>query len=507
MTNDQKGKAVAGAGPPLDIGHWALGILKLSPPMPSSRVCRIVTAVVALAVCLMNAAAGAHAGETTAAATGPVPTYSLEECVAIALRDSPDAIAAARQLDAARAGVISARAGFLPSVSANGNYLRREARFATDAAQDPNRRPDDYNLSARVTQNVYSSGRVRAQVDISKRSTVTSEMAYKATLETVALATRTAFFQVLFAEGNVGVRREAVSLLERQLTDERGRFNAGQVSQVNVQRVEVNVANERPGLFQAQADIATAYLALAQAMGVPYPPGSTRAPFRVRGSLETMPVPPSLDVALRRAEVQRPELAARRLEVDNANRQITVDKATTRPQVSVFAGYDVFSEPNILATKDTYNGYTVGVNASWQVFDGGATLGRVRAGRARVLAAVEQLRQQRLAVQAEVRLAYESLTQARNVLRAVEGNVGLARESLGLINTNLGIGLASQLEVLQGRLDLTRSQITRLSALFSYRVALARLERAMGDTAPAGLPTVSDGRFKLNNRETTRYKK
>ncbi len=455
---------------------------------------------VTLLAFLLGAAPGARAGET-AAPGGATPVYSLEDCVRIAQRDNPDAIAAARQVDAARGGVTSAQAGFLPQVGASGNYLRREARFASEASQDPNRRPDDYSLSARVTQNLYSAGRVRAQVDIAKRSTLAAEMAYKAALETVALAARTAALQVLLAEANLGVRQEGVDILGRQLESARGQFNAGQVPQINVSRVEVNVANERPALYQTQSEIAQAYLALAQAMGVAYPPGSTRPPFRVRGSLETMPAPPSLDVALHRAEVQRPELASRRLELDNANRQITVDKAATRPRVDVFAGYDVFSEPSLSATRDYYNGYTVGVQGAWQVFDGGATLGRVRADRARVLAAAEGLRQQRLTVQAEVRLAYEAIDQARATLRAVEGNVGLARESLGLVNTNVGVGLASQLEVLQSRLDLTRAQTTRLAALFGYRLALARLDRAMGETAPSGLPTVSGGEFKPRRGE------
>ena len=464
--------------------------------MLPSRIRRI--AALAFTVVLLGSVApvaNCWAGEATA--PGETAIYSLEDCVRVALRDNPDALVAARQLDAARAGITTAQAGFLPSVSANGNYLRREAHFASEAAQDPTRRPDDYSLSARVSQNLYSAGRVRAQVDISKRTTLGAEMTYKAALETVALATRTAFFQVLYAESNLGVRREAVDILNHQLGDARGQFNAGQVPQINVQRVEVNVANERPSFYQAQAEITTAYIALAQAMGVPFPPGRTRPPFRVRGSLETMPVPPALDLALHRAETQRPELAARRLDVDNANRQITVEKAATRPRVDVFAGYDLFSEPSTLATKDSYNGYTVGVQGSWQIFDGGATLGRVRAGRARVLAAAEQLRQQRLSVQADVRLAYEAIVQARETLRAVEGNVNLARESLGLITTNVGIGLASQLELLQSRLDLTRSQNTRLSALLAYRVAIARPDRAMGDTAPAGLTTVSGAEFRL----------
>ncbi len=442
---------------------------------------------VVFGVCLLAAAAAvaARAGESAVLVAEVSGVLTLDDCLRIAHERNPDILIAAKQLDIARAGITTAKAGIYPSLGANGTFLKREAEFATGVSGDQNRRDKDYNLSARLTQNVFSSGRVRAQIDIAKKGLAVQSLNYQASVETVMQNVRIAFYQTLLAEATVPVRQQAVSLLAGQVRDEEGRLAAGTVSQVNVSRARVSMANEEPALIQARDDLRTSYIALAQLLGVEMRPGELRPAFRIRDGLEGLPAHPDLGECLRRAEAQRPELLARKIELESAQRQITVEKSNTRPRLDVFAGYDVFSEPSTLSKNDSYSGYTIGVSGSWQVFDGGATLGRVRAQRARVLATGDQLRQTRLQVQSEVRIAFESLLQAERTLATQGGNAQLAEETLRLLTTNVTAGLTSQLDLLQGRLDLTRAQITRLGALFAYHSAQARLLRAMGEAAPA----------------------
>jgi len=449
------------------------------------------------AACCLPAPAVLRAGATTTTTTTTTTTaareisgvLSLDDCIRLARERNPDILAAAKQLDIAQAGVTTAKAGIYPSLGTNGTYLKRESSFATGLAQDVNRRTEDYTASARLTQNVFSSGRVRAQIDIAKKNVAIQALNYQNTVENVVINLRTQFLQILLAEATVPVRQQALDLLSQQVRDEVGRVSAGTVGQINVSRARVNRANEEPALFQAQDDLRNAYVSLAQTLGVEMRPGETRPPFRIRGSLDSRPTHPKLEECLRRAEAQRPEILARKIELEAAQRQIVVEKSATRPRVDVFAGYDVFSEPSTLATRSYYDGYTIGVQGSWQVFDGLATVGRVRQDRARVLVIGDNLRQARLQAQADVRTAFEGIVQAERTLAALAGNDQAARENLRLITTNVSAGLSSQLDLLQSRLDFTRAQTSRLGALFQYHVSLARLARAMGEAAPAGALT------------------
>src|SRR5437588_8667709 len=52
-----------------------------------------------------------------------LPTYSVDEAVALAKKHNPEIAMAAKQVEAARGGVIEARSGSLPSVISTG-FLR-----------------------------------------------------------------------------------------------------------------------------------------------------------------------------------------------------------------------------------------------------------------------------------------------------------------------------------------------------------------------------------------------
>lgn len=413
------------------------------------------------------------------------PIRSLADCEAVARQQNPDVQIARRQLDQAQAQVTIARAGHLPVVGANGYLQRRERQLRTSGGANPDVRAEDYTLTAGVSQNLYSSGAVSGRVAIARLGVQVAQENLRTAEAAAVLSVRLAFQQVLAAESAVAIRREAIDLLQQQVDDQEGRLKAGTVSSLNVTRARVTLANERPAVSDAEREYTTARLQLAQAMGVQLGAGQLTPGFRVRGSLEAGAAPPTLATALAQAKAQRSELAARRWELEAAERAPRVERAGNLPQVNGFANYQLFSESSRSAPRENFGGFLVGVNASWTLFDGFATPGRVRAAQARASAAREALRAQELAIETEVRAAYALLEQARATRRSQEQNVGLAREALRLAMDNFGAGLATQLDILQAQVDLTRARVNELSGRTLQAAALARIARAIGTPAPA----------------------
>ena len=87
-----------------------------------------------------------------------------------------------------------------------------------------------------------------------------------------------------------------------------------------------------------------------------------------------------------------------------------------RPHVRAFSGYEVYSERDPDVGQEFNYGGVVGINATWNIFDGFATKGRMQATRARREAAVLALAAARRAVASEVRSAFFDLQQADRVL-------------------------------------------------------------------------------------------
>ena len=422
------------------------------------------------------------------------PTYGIDQGVALADSQNPDILIARKKLEAARGGLIEARSGYLPSVVSTGFADKRQTQTST------NLREEDYNASIRALENVYTGGAVSNQVAIAELMIEKQRCDLEEVRNKVAMDVRVAFYDVLLNRAKVRVRENSVRVLNEELKTQDERLRAGIVGTLNVRRAQVALANEEPELANAETQLRNSYLRLGELFGIDYRTQTEQSPFEVAGQLQYAALHPDLNECLARADTSRPDLKARQIDVEIEDRQYLVDRSDLRPHVQVFSGYEVYSERDPNVGPEFNHGYLVGVNATWHLFDGFATKGRMQATRARREAAAQALETARRAVASEVRSAFLDLEQADNVLESETKNVQTADESLEITKTNLAAGLGTQLDILQAAADVTRTRTTRLSAIYLHNVALARLARACGST-PASLDFASNRLKKRNEKQ------
>jgi outer membrane protein TolC len=296
---------------------------------------------------------------------------------------------------------------------------------------------------------------------------------------------RIAFNELLLNRAKVGVRQNSVRVLEEELKSQQQSFSAGIVGNLNVQRAEVALANEQPELFNSQTQLKNSYLRLGDLFGTEVRPRGETAPFEVSGELQYQPNHPDLNDCLARADANRAVIKARQKDIEIEDQQYILDRSAMRPHVRAFSGYEVYSERDPEVGQEFNYGGVVGINATWNIFDGFATKGRMQATRARRGAAVQALAAARRAVASEVRSAFFDLQQADRVLETETTNVQAADESLDIAKSNFAAGLGTQLDILQATSDVTRTHTTRLSAIYLHNVALARLVHACASSAEA----------------------
>ena len=409
----------------------------------------------------------------------PAPTYTIEEAVATAQAQNPEIAIARKKVQAARGGFIEARSGYLPSLTSSGLYDKRQQQSQTRL------REEDYNARLQVEQNLYTGGAVTSQVAIGRLNIEKQNYELQEIASRVAMEVRIAFNELLLNRAKVRVRQDSVRVLDEELKNQQQSFNAGIVGNLNVQRAEVALANEQPELFNAQTQLKDSYLRLGDLFGLEARPGTVAAPFEVSGELRYQPNHPDLNDCLARAEANRPAIKARQKDIEIENQQYILDRSASRPHVRAFSGYEVYSERDPAVGPEFNYGYVVGINATWNIFDGFATKGRMQATRARREAAVRALAAARRAVASEVRSAFFDLQQADRVLETETSNVQAADESLEIAKSNFAAGLGTQLDILQAASDVTRTRTTRLSAIYLHNVALARLAHACSSSAEA----------------------
>jgi outer membrane protein len=407
------------------------------------------------------------------------PTYTIEQAVAVAEEHNPDILIARRKVQGARGGVIEARSGYLPSLTSNGLVDKRQTQSET------NLRQEDYNVTVKLEQNLYTGGAVTSQLAIARLNIDKQNYELQEIASRVAMDVRIAFNELLLNRAKVRVRQDSVRVLDEELKSQQQSFSAGIVSNLNVQRAEVALANERPELFNAQTQLKNSYLRLGDLFGTEVHPRDESAPFEVSGELQYQPNHPDLNDCLARADANRAVIKARQKDIEIEDQQYILDRSAMRPHVRAFSGYEVYSERDPDVGPEFNYGGVVGINATWNIFDGFATKGRMQATRARREAAVQALAAARRAVASEVRSAFFDLQQAERVLETETSNVQAADEALEIAKSNFAAGLGTQLDILQAASDVTRTRTTRLSAIYLHNVALARLAHACGSSAEA----------------------
>src|ERR1700746_2300974 len=398
-----------------------------------------------------------------------LPVYTIDQAVAVAQEHNPEILIARKKVVGAHGGFIEARSGFLPSLTSSGLYDKRQTQSET------NLRQEDYNAILRLEQNLYTGGAVTSQAAIAPLNTAKANYELQEIANRVTMDVRIAFNELLLNRAKIRVREDSVGVLNEELKSQQEQLSAGMVSKLNVQRAEVALANEEPELFNAQTELKNSYLRLAELFGTDVPPERQAPPFEISGELQYRPNHADLNDCLARANVNRPVIKARQKDIDIEDRQYVLDRSAMRPHVRAFSGYEVYSERDPAVGQEFNYGGVVGINATWNIFDGFATKGRMQATRARREAAVQALAAARRSVASEVRSAFFDLEQAERVLEAETRNVQTADEALEIAKGNFAAGLGTQLDVLQAAGDVTRTRTTRLRAIYLHNVALPRL--------------------------------
>jgi outer membrane protein TolC len=297
------------------------------------------------------------------------------------------------------------------------------------------------------------------------------------------------YYDLQEADEQVRISQAAVNNAQKSLQDAIALEEGGIVAQFDIVRARVQLGNAEQELIDAQSqqDIArrrlVELLSLSETVDV-----SAADPVRQAGEWE-LSLEESIVLAYKnRVELQQ-QLAQRRI----AEQQRRVALAEARPQISLFANYQVLDD--LSDEFDLQDGYAAGARLRWNFFDAGAA--RFAAAQERNNRAIAETRfaQTRNQVRFQVEQGYKNLqANARSIQTA---SAALQQAQLGLETARVRFqgGVGTQLDVISAENDLTRAQVNRLNAILNYNRALATLQRAVSN-----LPSRNSSALQTNSK-------
>jgi outer membrane protein TolC len=379
--------------------------------------------------------------------------------------------------------VVQVKARQLPNLSAAGQYQGQQASvsiFYNETAL--------WDVQLTASQTLFAGGGIRSSVKNAEYTRDAAVLDLQSTVNNALLDVRTRFYNVLLDREKVRVQEQNVALFERQLSDTENQLKAGTVSNFEVLRAEVSLANAQPDLITARNDYRIAIEQLREALGVPPAPRGVVVAFpEVAGDLSVTPETYDPEAALLAARVHRPELLRLDRLKSAGEQSVRTAASTYYPTVSAFGGYQWngfgIAPSSVYAAYGanfSARGWLWGVQSSWAIFDGRATAGKVRQARSQLEQTRLSQASTELAIDVEVRQALSSLQEAAELVAASGKTVDQAVEALRLANERYRVGSATQLDVLTSQVALTQARTNQLQSNYTYLVALASLRKAIG---------------------------
>ena len=373
----------------------------------------------------------------------------------------------------------------LPNLGAQGQWQRNEASISQSYPQTNS----NWGIELKATQALFAGGGIQSAVKGAKLTRDAATYDLQTSIDSALLDVRTKFYNVLLAREKIRVEEENVKLYEHQLEDTKNQFDTGTVSNFEVLTAQVQLANAEPPLITARNGYRLAIDQLRQSLGYSNTtPGNVDKIPTFAGSLDVTPATYDLEKAIETARAQRPELQRLATLEDADKENVVISEAGGRPSVALVGSYQYFQNLLPGAPNQTFDGWTVGLQGSWAIFDGEATQGRVAQPKSQLEQARLTRLNQTLAIEVQVRAAVSSLQQAAELVAAAQQVVGQAEEALRLANARFAAGTATQLDVLTADVARTQARYNQLSANYNYNVALATLRTAIGE-ADAYAPT------------------
>jgi TolC family type I secretion outer membrane protein len=410
----------------------------------------------------------------------PGKPLSLQDCVSLALRFNPALRSNQASLEAQRARVEQALAAYYPQINFNANYNTATSNFATVGGTTIGLSRDRYNwtftdlfsMGPTLNQLIYDFGRTSHNVKINRESAKANEQDLITTKQTVILNVQQAYFGVLQTQRLIEVAKEVVSQAKQYLEQAKGFYQAGTRPKIDVTKAEVNVANAQLALIQANNNFAVAQVTLNNAIGFAQP-----ISFPVEDILGFTPREFQLEDIVKTAFDQRPEIQQIKAKQRSQEAAIRLAQSSYYPILSGNASnlYRTNTVPN-----DMVWDWSFGVTLSVPLFSGFSSPNQVSEQRANLRNLLSQEETLKLNIRLEAEQAYLAQKQAAEQVRVTEIAVGQAQENYDLASGRYQVGVGSPLEITDAEVLLANAKANHIQALYNYKVAEARIEKAMG---------------------------
>ncbi len=405
---------------------------------------------------------------------------TLHDAEQLALKNNPQITVAKLLTFAQHEATRETRSTELPTATANLTAVDAHAgtRITAGVLNNPSVF-ERAGAGVNVGQLITDFGRTHNLLQSATLREHAQQFSQQATAADITLAVDRAFYSALAAQAQLLVAEQTVTTRQTTADQVQALAQAKLRSNLDLSFANVNLAQAKLLLLDAQNRKEAAFTGLNEILGFEKPTTYLLMDEAEAESGNAFSAPPAKEEDLvAEALRSRPDLAALDDQWQAEQRFARAEHELNRPTISALAAVGGTPARADQITSSWYG--AAGVNMSIPIFNGFLFSARAREADYRASALQQQVRDLRDRIARDVRVTWLEANTAYERVGVTEQLLKQANLALDLAQTRYKLGLASIVELSQAQLQQTDAQIGNTNARYEYLSTLSALNYQLG---------------------------
>ncbi|WP_426431151.1 TolC family protein [Winogradskyella sp. HB-48] len=373
--------------------------------------------------------------------------------------------------------------GYLPTVIGNAgatfNIDNTEAEFANGESTVLNGAESSrYNAGVTLNYTLFDGLGRRYNYKRLKEQYLLTELQARETIENTIVQLFSVYYNVAQLTDNLKTLTETLNVTKDRLVRAEYQFEYGQNTKLEVLNAEVDINNDSINIINVKQQLKNAKRDLKLVLGESFTEDfdvETEVDFTLQFQKDSLfQLAKSRNVALLQTEKN---IAISKLDIN-------FGQSAYLPTIGLTGSYGWNKNNNNAAaflTTSTNTGLSGGLNLSWNLFDGGATITRVR--NAKINLETQQLQKENilLSIERDFNNAWDDYMNKLEIYNIQEKNIITAQNNFDRTQEKFKIGQVNSIEFRQAQINLLNAELSRSQAKYDAKLAELTLLQISGE--------------------------
>jgi len=364
--------------------------------------------------------------------------------------------------------------GYLPSLSGNagatldvqnteGQLVNGETRTA-DGVETKR-----YNASVNLNYTLFDGlGRYYNYKRL-KEAYQLSELQARETIENTITQLLSVYFEVAQNTENLQTLTKVLDISKERLIRANYQFEFGQNNKLGVLNAEVDINNDSINIITAKQRLISSKRDLNLVMG-----NALKTEFSIDTTVVFL-LQLKKEILLSKLKTNNVNLLQIDKNINISTYDIKANKSTYLPTLGLSGsyGWNESSNDNPLAftIQNTNTGFSTGLNLTWNLFDGGSSMTRIKNAKINLENQELQKNEINLTIERDFNNAWDDYQNKLEIYRIQESNIITSKNNFDRTNEQFKIGRATSIEFRQAQINLLNAQLSENRAKYQAKTA------------------------------------